>query len=390
MKQIAGSNEYRPRRGPMLIVATITLVVIVFLLWAAGFELDEVAVGPGRVIPSSQTQLVQSMQGGRVIKVLISNGDLVEKGQLLAVLDTSVIESEINEIEAGLADGLAQQRVLVALLDAKTTLNLEGAFTDDTKLVNQKTALFNDMRTTQQSAIAGLSKELELLEEEQAIFERASELGGGTQIERLRLQQKIASVQTRINNQEKNYLSDLRVQLDEVNRNVRQLRIRLSGQKKLLNGMELRSPTRGIVQDVLVSTAGSGVVPPSGTVMEIVPIEDTLQIEARFSPRDIAFIAPGQFARIKVTAYDSSIYGELDAEVLRVSPSSFQDEQNNGAYYFIVTLKSDLTYFETEDGRKHQIIPGMVTTAEILTGRRTILQYILKPLRKAGEALRER
>ncbi len=124
--------------------------------------------------------------------------------------------------------------------------------------------------------------------------------------------------------------------------------------------------------------------------MDIVPVEDRLLIEARFSPRDIAFIAPNQKARVKVTAYDAAIYGDLEATVLRVSPDSFQDETRNGEYYFSVTLESEQNYFDAGNGRQLPIIPGMITTTEILTGQRTVLQYLLKPLNRASDAFRER
>ncbi|MEO0830100.1 MAG: HlyD family efflux transporter periplasmic adaptor subunit, partial [Pseudomonadota bacterium] len=304
--------------------------------------------------------------------------------------DTTIVQAEIDETQSALQDGQAQQRLLASLLADAEELILPDGLLADPGILAQKTALFNEMRATQQQAVLDLENELELLLREMDIFDRASRLGGGTEIERLRLDQKIAVTRTRLNTQKSSYKNDLQIELDEVNRSVQQLRIRLAAQQELLRGNELRSPRTGVVQDILVSTAGGGVLPPNGTVMEIVPVEERLLIEARFSPRDIAFIAPGQTARIKVTAYDFSIYGDLEAEVLRVSPNSFQDELQNGQYYFAVTLESKLTYFETPDGRQYSITPGMVTTTEILTGERTILQYLLKPLRKAGEALRER
>lgn len=379
----AGTSQKR-------IIKTIAFVVLMFFIWAGFSSLDEVAVGQGRVIPSSQTQLVQSVQGGRVTKLLVQEGEIVEEGQLVAVLDETRVQAELDEIEAGLNDGRAQQQVLRSLLADESVLALTGPSAENAALVRQKTALFNDMRSTQIQAVDDLESEIDLLKQEMEIFRKASSLGGGTEIERLRLQQKIGSTTTRLNSQRQTYKSDLQIQLDEVNRTVEQLGIRLIAQKDLLIGNELRSPRRGVVQEILVSTAGGGVLPPNGSVLEIVPIEDRLLIEARFSPRDIAFIAPDQKANIKVSAYDFSIYGDLEATVLRVSPDSFQDELNNGEYYFAVILESQSTYFETENGNKFPIIPGMVTTTEILTGSRTILQYLLKPLNKAGEALRER
>jgi adhesin transport system membrane fusion protein len=386
-----GAASHRaPGAQQRAIIVTIALCFAGFLAWTAFFQLDEVAVGPGRIIPSSQTQLVQSVQGGRVIELNVDKGDLVKEGELLAILDTTKIRAEIDESEAGLLDGLAQQQVLRTLLTGGTHLTWSDDQSFPPELKDQKTALFNEMLWTQENAISDLENEQQLLVQEMDIFKRASALGGGTEIERLRLQQKIAATITKLNGRKKSFTKDLQIQLDEVNRTVQQIRIRMVAQQELLSGNELRSPRAGIVQDILVSTAGGGVLAPNGTVMEIVPIEDRLLIEARFSPRDIAFIAPNQTARIKVTAYDYSIYGDLEGKVLRVSPDSFQDEMNNGEYYFAVTLEADTTYFETADGTQFPIIPGMVTTTEIQTGARTILQYLLKPLRKASEALRER
>lgn len=390
MNSLHTHRSLRPGLKQKRIIITVALIVLSFFAWAASFSLDEVAVGPGRVIPSSQTQLVQSVQGGRVIELLAKEGEIVEEGQLLAVLDTTKIQGESDEVEAALKDGMAQQELLRALLAEDEVFKLTGEYANDLELANRKNDLFREMRTTQNRAVDDLENELRLLKQEQVMFKKASSLGGGTKIDQLRLEQKIASIRTRLNSQKQSYKSDLQLELDDVNRTVQQAKIRLDAQQEQLKGNELRSPRRGIVQEVLVSTAGGGVLPPNGAVMEIVPIEDRLLIEARFSPRDIAFIAPQQSARIKVSAYDYSIYGDLDAVVLRVSPDSFQDEASDGAYYFAVTLESKRTYFEASTGKQFPIIPGMVTTTEILTGQRTILQYLLKPLSKAADAFKER
>ena len=383
-------NAFLAGRLQKRIIVVISAVIAVFLLWASFARLDEVAVGQGRVIPSSKTQLVQSVQGGRLVQILAKEGDVVEAGQLLAVLDTTRFDSELAETQAAVLEGTAQQQVLGALLADEDSLILTGAPAQSPELQRQKEALFGKIRSAHLQAISDIRSELDLLEKEREIFARASLQGGGTEVERLRLDQKIASTRTRLNGELQRYKSDLQLQLDDVNTSVQQLSIRLEGMQGMLAGSELRSPTRGVVQNIPVSTEGGGVLPPNGTVMEIVPIEERLLIEARFSPRDIAFIAPGQIARIKVTAYDFSIYGDLEAQVLRVSPDSIQDELRQGEYYFAVTLESAKTYFDAPDGQPLPIMPGMVTTTEIVTGQRTVMQYLLKPLSKAADALRER
>jgi len=276
-------------RKHQLIIVSIAVCLILFLTWAMHFSLDEVAVGDGRVIPSSQTQLVQSVRGGRVTQLLATEGDMVAAGALLAVLDTTELEAEIAEIEADLENERGQQEVLTSLLRGDKVLTFRSDKLLPPQLALEKIALFEEMRLTQQLALADIEAEQVLLRAEEEIFARASRSGGGAEIERLRLQQKIAGTQTRLNTQRQTYARNLRLDLDEVNRAVEQMRIRLSALKDTRAGSELRSPRAGIVQEILVSTAGGGVLPPNGTVMKIVPLEDRLLIEARFSPRDIAF-----------------------------------------------------------------------------------------------------
>lgn len=372
------------------IILLVCFMVFVFLVWAASFSIDEVAVGQGRVIPSSKTQLVQSVQGGRLIEIMAKEGEIVEAGQLLAVLDTTQFDSELAEVQAAVLEAEAQQQVLTALLTDQDEIVLTGDAAKSPILVQQKGELFQKVLGSHLQAVADIRTELDLLQKERGILDQARLSGGSTDIEMLRLDQKIAATTSRLNEVLQSYKSDLQLKLDDVNKAVQQLNIRLSGMKGTMTGSELRSPTRGVVQKIPVSTEGGGVLPPNGTVMEIVPIEERLLIEARFSPRDIAFISPDLTARIKVSAYDFSIFGDLEARVLRVSPDSIQYEGRPGDYYFAVTLESTRTYFETPDGKQLAIMPGMVTTTEIVTGSRTILQYLLKPLAKATDALRER
>jgi len=384
------NNEAPAGHFQIQIIRSIALLFLIFIVWTSQSRLEEVAIGEGRVIPSSQTQLIQSLEGGRVDTLLVKEGDLVEVGQVVAELDATQVLATLEDIETGIEDAQAQKIVLQTLINGDETLEFPEDFKPTGLILKQKLSLFDEMKSAQDQGITDLKNELELLQKEMEIVARASQRGGATEIERLRLNQKIASANTSLNSRKLNFRRDTQVDLDEVNRELQQLEIRKLSQKDLLKNTEIRSPRSGTIQKIYVSTAGGGVVPPNGTVMEIVPLEDKLLIEARFSPRDIAFIAPQQLARIKVTAYDFSIFGGLEATVLRVSPDSFQDETKNGEYYFAVTLESERTYFETGDERRHPIIPGMVTTTEIVTGERTILQYLLKPLRKASEALRER
>lgn len=210
-------------------------------------------MGQGRIIPSSKMQLVQSVQGGRLVKLLAKEGDIVESGQLVAILDISRLDAEIAETEAAVWVGVAQQQLLNALLEDAPIFELTGAPASIPELQRQKTALFHKIRDAHMQTVTDIRNELELLGMERDIFARASLQGGGTEIERLRLDQKIAASQAKLNSETQRYKSDLQLQLDDVNTSVQQLGFRLADMREMQAGNELRSPTRGVVQDIPVS-----------------------------------------------------------------------------------------------------------------------------------------
>ena len=153
--------------------------------------------------------------------------------------------------------------------------------------------------------------------------------------------------------------------------------------------LTLRSPVRGIVKDVAVTTRG-GVIPPNGQLMAIVHLDDQLLIEARISPRDVAFIYPGQEAKVKITAYDYSIYGGLDGEVTLISPDTIQDEVKPENYYYRVFIRTKTDSLTNDQGTLFPIVPGMIATVDIKTGEKSVFEYLMKPINKSKEAMRER
>src|SRR5690606_4833734 len=163
----------------------------------------------------------------------------------------------------------------------------------------------------------------------------------------------------------------------------------IKGRSDALSRLVLRSPVRGIVKNIEVSTVG-GIIPPGGQLMEIIPLDDQLLIEARMSPRDIAFIHPDQKATVKITAYDYAIYGGLEGEVTSISPDTIQDEVKRDDYYYRVFVRTKSSALANKNGKQFPIVPGMVATVDVHTGSKTVLQYLLKPLNRAREALRER
>jgi len=208
-------------------------------------------------------------------------------------------------------------------------------------------------------------------------------------VEVIRLRRQVSDLRGKIDEARNDYL--VRAHEEQVKNNAEldaQLQV-AAGKEDQLTRATLYSPVRGIVKDIQVTTVG-GVLEPGGKLMEIVPLEDQLLIETRINPRDIAWIRPGLAAIVKVTAYDSSIYGDLPGEVETVSPDTLQDEVKRDQYYYRVYVRTRKAELTNRAGRKFPIVPGMVANVEIKTGQKSVMDYLIKPLNKVKESLRER
>lgn len=185
------------------------------------------------------------------------------------------------------------------------------------------------------------------------------------------------------------YVVRAREELAQANAEVNTLSPVVTGRTDSLARLTHRSPVRGIVKNIEITTIG-GVVPPNGKLMEIIPLDDQLLVEARISPRDIAFIHPGQRASVKITAYDYALYGGLEGQVTTISPDTIQDDVDRELYYYRVFIKTEKDALVNDAGREFPIVPGMVATVDVHTGAKTVLDYLIKPFNRAREALRER
>jgi adhesin transport system membrane fusion protein len=186
-----------------------------------------------------------------------------------------------------------------------------------------------------------------------------------------------------------NYYVRSREELSKVSAELDSLKFSLQGRNDMVARSLIHSPVRGIVKDIQNNTLG-GVIPPNGILMHIVPLDDTLVIEAQIAPRDIAFIHPGQRAKVKITAYDYAIFGGLDGKVVTISPDTIKDERKPDLVYYRVLIRTDRDYLLNKQQHKLFISPGMVASVDIVTGSKTIAHYLIKPFNKVNEALRER
>lgn len=382
-----GQDE-RSITGSVRVIWTCALMLACFLAWAAWFQVVEVSTGTGKVVPSSREQLIQSMEGGIIKELNVSEGTLVERGQVLAQLDAVKSESNVGESEAKHRAALASVNRLQAEVSEKP-LTFDASLDKYPELRRAETDLFNARRRGLGETLTGIESSLKLVRSELAITENLAKIGASSRVEVLRLNRQRSELELKATEARSEYMVNAREDLAKANAEAQMLSAVIRGRSDSLSRLTLRSPVRGIVKDIEVSTIG-GVVPPNGQLMQIVPLDEQLLIETRISPRDIAFIHPEQQAKVKITAYDYSIYGSLDGKVVTISPDTIQDEVKPEIFYYRVYIRTDSDVLRNKAGKSFAIVPGMIATVDIRTGEKTVLDYLIKPLNRAREALRER
>ncbi|WP_419718514.1 HlyD family type I secretion periplasmic adaptor subunit [Erwinia aphidicola] len=393
-KPINGQKQYhRPLAEKSLprstvLVWSLALMLLSFVLWANFYTLDEVTTGTGKVIPSSHEQIVQSLEGGIVHSINVQEGEVVERGQRLAQLDRTKTESGVQESLSRLHAALATAARLTAQIN-DTPLVFPPELNNEPDLVKSETELYNSSRNSLEKQLSGLKQGVALIRRELAMTKPLVKQGAASDVEVLRLQRQINEMESKATDLETQYHVRAGEELAKANAEIETQRSVILGRKDSLNRLDFFSPVKGIVKNIEVNTVG-GVIPPNGMLMTLVPIDDQMLVEAQISPRDVAFIHPGQKAKVKITAYDYSIYGSLDGEVTTISPDTIQDDVRRDVYYYRVKIKTNANYLENKHHEKFYIFPGMIATVDIKTGNKSILDYLLKPLNKTNEALRER
>ncbi|HEK1007811.1 TPA: HlyD family type I secretion periplasmic adaptor subunit [Pseudomonas putida] len=370
------------------VITVCALMLAAFLGWAAWFEVTEVSTGTGKVIPSSREQVIQSFEGGIIAEMNVAEGDMVERGQILAQLDPTKTASSVGESEAKYRAAKAS----VARLRAEVTgkpLVFPDSLRDSADLIDAETALYQTRRRGLEQTLAGIEDSLRLVRSELKITENLAKMGASSRVEVIRLNRQRSELELKANEARSDYLVRAREELAKASAEADSLSEVIRGRSDSLTRLTLRSPVRGIVKDIEVNTLG-GVVQPGGQVMKIVPMDERLLIETRIAPRDIAFIHPDQAAKVKISAYDYSVYGGLDGKVVGISPDTLQDEVKPEIYYYRVFIRTEQDSLQNKAGKHFAIVPGMIATVDIRTGEKTILDYLIKPLNRAKEALRER
>lgn len=389
MSNLSLQQERAQQERRMSAIVWLMLVgMIVMFLWAYFAILDEVTVGTGKVTPSSRAQLIESLDGGIINELLVHEGAIINKGQILARLDPTRFQSNYGEAAARVRTLRASaERLRAELTGAALVFSVDTL--KEPELVARETQFYLSRRQNLNETVSNLQQSLKLVQQELRMTEPLVAKGAASQVEVIRLQRQVSDLRGKIDEARNQYA--VRAREEQLKNNAdldAQLQV-VSGKKDQLTRTTLISPVRGIVKDIQVSTVG-GVLQPGGKLMEIVPIEEQLLIETRINPRDIAYIRPGLPATVKITAYDSSIYGNLEGVVETVSPDTLQDEVKRDQFYYRIYVRTNRAELTNKAGKSFPILPGMVASVEIKTGQKTVLDYLIKPLNKVKESLRER
>jgi adhesin transport system membrane fusion protein len=417
-------------RGGRTILWMVFLSVILAVVWASWAELDEVTRGIGKVIPSSQIQVVQNLEGGILSALYVEDGDTVEQGQVLLQIDDTRFTSSLRETQLQFSALKAKAARLQAETDNKAFEAPPGMLGNYPALVEQEQGLFNSRQKELQTNRSILSKQVEqirqeirelevkgarlkrnisLVKKELGLSKPLLKAGAISEVEILRLEREVSELEGELEST-KLTIPRMKSRLEEAQQKVAEILIRFKNEahaelNEVLSELSqlqetsialedrvtrtaVRSPVKGTVKQVKINTLG-GVIQPGMELMEIVPLDDSLLVEAKVGPKDIAFLHPGQKAIVKLTAYDFAIYGALKGKVEHISADTIKEEHEQESFY-LVRVRTDKTDLGTQE-KALPIIPGMQAEVDILTGKKSVLEYLFKPLLRAkGRALRER
>lgn len=416
-------------KGGRYILWLVLLLLVFAIIWAANSEIEEVTRGEGRVIPSRQIQVVQNLEGGILSEILVNVGQVVEKDQLLLKIDDTRFSAPFQESRYKYLALKAKVARLKAETEGTEFSMAKEEAEENPEITERERDLFASRRKSFETEIAILTEqaqqrqqELTELEARKHQLSRSSSMlnkelemtkplvsqGAVSQVELLRLereannlqgqlestklliptvQSKLAESKQAIENRKLTYHNEAKQELNNTLAELEGIAVTSVALEDRLKRTHVKSPVRGTINQLLVNTVG-GVIQPGMDLIEIVPLEDTLLVETKIKPADIAFLRPGQDAMVKFSAYDFTIYGGLAGKVEHISADSITDEQ--GQSFYLVRVRTTKNHLGVEQNPM-PIIPGMVCEVDILTGKKTILSYLLKPAIRAQKlALRER
>ena len=373
--------------GRMLWVMGLTVVASV--AWANWAVLDEQVRASGEVIVSSRSQIVQVVDGGVLQSLNVKEGELVSAGDVLAELDRTRFAANAAETRSKVLDLTANVERLRAELNG-TPLKFSDAVARESDLADRQKNLHTRRLRQQREERVSVKKSLRLAQEELSALQQLARTGDASQSEVLSARRQVVELTAELTNRQNEYRRDAQKELASTQAELEQTLQIYKQRQEALAATIIRAPMSGSIKNIRITTLGA-VLKAGDELLQIVPSDEPLLIEVRIYSKDVAFVRPGLRANVKLDAYDSSIYGALEGEVVYVSPDTIDEDlrQNEDPYYRAQVKITELP--ERKGIEPIEVIPGMTATAEIITGHRTVAQYILKPLRRgSAEALTER
>jgi len=381
------NNELRRSR---LVLWTTFIAMLCFFSWAYFSEIDQITRAPGVVIPSSSVQLIQSKDGGVLERLPVSVGDKVAKGQVVAQFERVNAEADYLEAKSQVAALSAAMSRLTAELFGSAPSFSELA-EELPHFVKSQKLLFERRQSAKTQEIANMRAILALVQEEISMNEPLLEQGDVSKTEILRLQRQEAELVAKIGKISNDYFQNTQAEYNETEEEFERVSQALVQREKQLERTTLTAPVNGIVKSIRLTTVG-GVVRPGEDVLEIVPLEDDLLIEAKVAPQDIGFLKVGLDVSVKIEAYDYTIYGDLSGVLSYISADTLEDNKQQGEPpFYKVHVRTQGRQFSGRPEANLEILPGMTATVEVKTGENTVLSYLLKPIVKTlGESMGER
>ena len=415
--------EQAPKKLHIILIFWVTTIILL-LIWMSIAEVDEITRGQGEVVPSGENQIIQNLEGGIVEEILVQPGDQVEKGQLLLKINNQKSTSGLESSQMSTQSLRARAKRLEAEANGEdfvlSAIDLKNLSLQERQFIETERSLYESRQQQYQATLEILKQQLkqrqlelkaaksqashlktslDLIQQEVTMTEPLVKKGVKPKIEFLGLQREannikreyqsirlsipryesaVEELHQKIEEHHQRFIAEAKQQLNDT---IAQLNRAESSTTALADQVRrtlVLSPANGIVQRLFIHTVG-GVIKPGENLLELVPIDDTLLIEARVKPSDIAFIYPGQLATVKISAYDYSIYGGLEGKVTQISADTIKDER--GAIFYTIRILTDKNYLGSDD-KPLKIIPGMTATVNIITGKKTVMDYILKPILK--------
>lgn len=393
MNDIQSSLLSQRTPGSRMVMWIVIAVLAGGLTWAHFARVEEITKGEAKIISKSREQIIQSLEGGILAEMNVREGEEVERGQVLLKIDPTRAQASYREA----LNKVVGLKATIARLRAEA-YNQPLRFDDeqvqkDQTVIEQETKAYQARKRALDDSVSALQRSYELSMREIRLAEPLAARGLLSEVELLRMRRQANEIQSQIVERRNRYQADANSELNKLELELSQTSENLIGRADIMERTTISAPVRGTVKNIRFNTIG-GVIQPGEHILEIVPLEDQLLVEAKIRPSDVAFLHPGLPATVKITAYDYAIYGGLKGQVEFISPDTLKDDSKAAAgrpddtYYRVMVLTESSTL--NAGGKALPIIPGMIASVEIRTGEKTILDYLLKPVMKAREAFRER